>query len=121
VIAEGTSDDLKMRIGGEVLSVRVADRSKVGAAAGAVLGLAAGAGNVDNNTGELTLPVGSNGPGILTEAVRRLDEEKIELADIGLRRPSLDDVFMSLTGHTAEQSSAAADETQERGRRKRER
>jgi ABC-2 type transport system ATP-binding protein len=121
VIAEGTSDDLKLRIGGEVLSVRVADRSKVGAAAGAVLGLAAGAGNVDNNTGELTLPVGSNGPGILTEAVRRLDEEKIELADIGLRRPSLDDVFMSLTGHTAEQSSAAADETQERGRRKRER
>jgi ABC-2 type transport system ATP-binding protein len=121
VIAEGTSDDLKLRIGGEVLSVRVADRSKVGAAAGAVLGLAAGAGNVDNNTGELTLPVGSNGPGILTEAVRRLDEEKIELADIGLRRPSLDDVFMSLTGHTAEQSSAAADETQEHGRRKRER
>jgi ABC-2 type transport system ATP-binding protein len=121
VIAEGTSDDLKLRIGGEVLSVRVADRSKVGAAAGAVLGLAAGAGNVDNNTGELTLPVGSNGPGILTEAVRRLDEEKIELADIGLRRPSLDDVFMSLTGHTAEQLSAAADETQERGRRKRER
>jgi ABC-2 type transport system ATP-binding protein len=121
VIAEGTSDDLKLRIGGEVLSVRVADRSKVGAAAGAVLGLAAGAGNVDNNTGELTLPVGSNGPGILTEAVRRLDEEKIELADIGLRRPSLDDVFMSLTGHMAEQSSAAADETQERGRRKRER
>jgi ABC-2 type transport system ATP-binding protein len=119
VIAEGTSEDLKLRIGGEVLSVRMADRSKVGAAAGAVLGLASGTGNVDNNTGELTLPVGSNGPGILTEAVRRLDEEKIELADIGLRRPSLDDVFMSLTGHTAEESSAPADEEQGGRRRKR--
>jgi ABC-2 type transport system ATP-binding protein len=119
VIAEGTSDDLKLRIGGEVLSVRVADRLRVGAAAGVILGLAAGAGNVDNNTGELTLPVGSNGPGILTEAVRRLDEEKIELADIGLRRPSLDDVFMSLTGHMADESSEAADEAQVGGRRRR--
>jgi len=119
VIAEGTSDDLKLRIGGEVLSVRVADRLRVGAAAGVILGLAAGAGNVDNNTGELTLPVGSNGPGILTEAVRRLDEEKIELADIGLRRPSLDDVFMSLTGHMAEESSEAADQAQDGGRRRR--
>jgi ABC-2 type transport system ATP-binding protein len=119
VIAEGTADELKLRIGGEVLAVRVTDRSMVGVAAGAVLGLAAGAGKVDNNTGELTLPVGSNGPAILTEAVRRLDEEKIELADIALRRPSLDDVFMSLTGHTAEESAATNDEDQDGGRRRR--
>jgi ABC-2 type transport system ATP-binding protein len=121
VIAEGTSEDLKLRIGGEVLSVRVVDRAKAAAAAGVVLGLAVGAGNVDNNTGELTLPVGSNGPRILTEAVRRLDEEKIELADIGLRRPSLDDVFMSLTGHTAEEAAAPADEAKDRGRKRRDR
>jgi ABC-2 type transport system ATP-binding protein len=99
--------------------VRVTDRSMVGVAAGAVLGLAAGGGKVDNKTGELTLPVGSNGPAILTEAVRRLDEEKIELADIALRRPSLDDVFMSLTGHTAEESAATGDEDQDGGRRRR--
>jgi len=104
VIAEGTADDLKLRIGGEVLALRVADRSRVGAAAGAVLGLGPGGGQVDNNTGEITLPVGSDGTAILTEAVRRLDDEKIGLADIGLRRPSLDDVFLSLTGHTAEQA-----------------
>jgi ABC-2 type transport system ATP-binding protein len=102
VIAEGTADQLKERVGGEVLAVRVSDRAHVGAAAGAVLGLGPGGGNVDNNTGEITLPVGSDGTAILTEAVRRLDAEKIGLADIALRRPSLDDVFLSLTGHAAE-------------------
>jgi ABC-2 type transport system ATP-binding protein len=100
VIAEGTSDELKTRIGGEVLALRVTDRTKVPAAAGAVLGLGPGGGNVDNNTGEITLPVGRDGTAILTEAVRRLDAEHIELADIGLRRPSLDDVFLALTGRT---------------------
>jgi ABC-2 type transport system ATP-binding protein len=104
VIAEGTSDELKLQVGGELLTIRVADRSKVGAAAGVVLSLGPGGGSADNNTGELTLPVGDDGPGILTEAVRRLDAEKIELADIALRRPSLDDVFLALTGHTAEGS-----------------
>jgi ABC-2 type transport system ATP-binding protein len=119
VIAEGTADELKLRIGGEVLALRVTDRAKVGAAAGAVLGLGPGGGNVDNNTGEITLPVGSNGTGILTEAIRRLDAEKIELADIGLRRPSLDDVFLSLTGHTAEQSPEEDTESVDAGKRKR--
>jgi len=119
VIAEGTADDLKLRIGGEVLALRVADRSKVGAAAGAILGLGPGGGQVDNNTGEIMLPVGSDGTAILTEAVRRLDDEKIGLADIGLRRPSLDDVFLSLTGHTAEQAQDQNGEAQDGKRKKR--
>jgi ABC-2 type transport system ATP-binding protein len=121
VIAEGTADELKLRVGGEVLAVRVADRSKVGEAAGAILGLGPGGGNVDNNTGEITLPVGSNGPQILTEAVRRLDEDKIDLADIALRKPSLDDVFMSLTGHAAGEPDATDDDGDggsRRGRRR---
>jgi ABC-2 type transport system ATP-binding protein len=57
---------------------------------------------VDNTSGEITVPVGSDGTLVLTEAVRRLDEAKIPIADIALRRPSLDDVFLSLTGHLAE-------------------
>jgi ABC-2 type transport system ATP-binding protein len=121
VIAEGTADELKLRIGGEVLSIRVADRTKVGAAAGQVLSLGPGGGNADNNTGEITVPVGTDGTGILTEAVRRLDGEGIELADIGLRRPSLDDVFLSLTGHTAEGSdeqNGQDDGKRKRGRKK---
>jgi ABC-2 type transport system ATP-binding protein len=120
VIAEGTADDLKMRVGGEVLAIRVADRTQIGAAAGAVLGLGPGGGNVDNERGEITLPVGDNGTGILTEAIRRLDAEKIALADIALRRPSLDDVFLSLTGHAAEGGEGtepAAEPQRERTRR----
>jgi ABC-2 type transport system ATP-binding protein len=119
VIAEGTADELKLRVGGEVLALRVSDRAKVGAAAGAVLGLGPGGGNVDNNTGEITLPVGTAGTSILTEAVRRLDDEKIQLADIGLRRPSLDDVFLSLTGHTAEQMKEQDGDGKDGGKRKR--
>jgi ABC-2 type transport system ATP-binding protein len=106
VIARGTSDELKTRVGGEVLALRVSDRSRVPAAAGAVLGLGPGGGKVDNNTGDLTIPVGTDGPRLLTEAVRRLDAEGIELADISLRRPTLDDVFLALTGHAAEEGTA---------------
>jgi ABC-2 type transport system ATP-binding protein len=102
VIAEGTSDQLKARVGGEVLALRVADRDRAPDAAGAVLGLGPGGGNVDNDTGEINVPVGTDGTTILTEAVRRLDAEGIRLADVGLRRPTLDDVFLGLTGHAAE-------------------
>ena len=104
VIAEGTSDELKGRVGGEVLALRVAERDRAAEAAGTVLGLGPGGGNVDNNTGEINVPVGSDGTAILTEAVRRLDAEGIKLADIALRRPTLDDVFLALTGHAAEES-----------------
>ena len=104
VIAEGTSDELKTRVGGEVLALRVADRSRAPDAAGAVLGLGPGGGNVDNNTGEINVPVGTEGTAILTEAVRRLDDQGIQLADVGLRRPTLDDVFLALTGHAAEEA-----------------
>ena len=116
VIAEGTSDELKTRVGGEVLAIRVADRSRVGEAAGAVLGLGPGGGAVDNNIGEVTVPVGDQGPAILTEAVRRLDAAGIALADIALRRPTLDDVFMALTGHAAEEAEQPK-ENGKRGRR----
>jgi ABC-2 type transport system ATP-binding protein len=105
VIAVGTSDELKDRVGGEVLALRVSDRSKIAAAAGAILGLGPGGGKADNTTGEITIPVGREGTAILAEAVRRLDAEGIELADIALRRPSLDDVFLALTGHAAEASA----------------
>jgi ABC-2 type transport system ATP-binding protein len=118
VIAEGTSNELKARVGGEVLALRVAERERAPEAAGAVLGLGPGGGNVDNDTGEINVPVGSDGTAILTEAVRRLDAEGIRLADVGLRRPTLDDVFLGLTGHVAEGSDSSADgETSEDGDR----
>jgi ABC-2 type transport system ATP-binding protein len=119
VIAEGTSDELKARVGGEVLALRVADRERAAEAAGEVLGLGPGGGNVDNNTGEITIPVGSEGTAILTEAVRRLDTQGVRLADIGLRRPTLDDAFLRLTGHAAE--GGAEDEAPEDGDRSKKR
>jgi ABC-2 type transport system ATP-binding protein len=128
VIAEGTSDELKARVGGEVLALRVADRDRAPDAAGAVLGLGPGGGNVDNNTGEINVPVGTDGTTILTEAVRRLDAEGILLADVGLRRPTLDDVFLGLTGHAAEgggdrdaDGQATGDGDRSKRKRKRER
>jgi ABC-2 type transport system ATP-binding protein len=123
VIAEGTSDELKGRVGGEVLALRVADRDRAAEAAGTVLGLGPGGGNVDNNTGELNVPVGADGTAILTEAVRRLDAEGIKLADVALRRPTLDDVFLALTGHAAEESEEdqAAEDGGRKGKRERKR
>jgi ABC-2 type transport system ATP-binding protein len=62
------------------------------------------------------VPVGDQGPAILTEAVRRLDRAGVALADIALRRPTLDDVFMALTGHAAEEAEQPK-ENGKRGRR----
>jgi ABC-2 type transport system ATP-binding protein len=113
VIAEGTSDELKDRVGGEMLSLRLADRSDMPEACGVVLGLGPGSANMSNETGEITLPVGTEGPAILLEAVRRLDAAKIKLADVALRRPSLDDVFLALTGHSAEERAEGEPEGEE--------
>jgi ABC-2 type transport system ATP-binding protein len=101
VIAEGTSDELKDRVGGEVLAISVADRSRLEEAATALKGLGQGDPKTEDGGG-ITLPVGTDGTGVLTEAVRRLDDAGIRLADIALHRPSLDDVFLGLTGHMAE-------------------
>jgi len=79
---------------------------------------------VDNKTGEIQIPVGSDGTAILTEAVRRLDAQGIRLADIGLRRPTLDDVFLTLTGHAAEgvaEGEGSEDGDSPRKKRKRDR
>jgi ABC-2 type transport system ATP-binding protein len=102
VIAEGTSDELKARVGGEILSIRISDRERIGVASNALAAIGDGEANVDKETGEISIPVGNDGTGALTDAIRRLDDEKLSIADIALRKPSLDDVFLALTGHTAE-------------------
>jgi ABC-2 type transport system ATP-binding protein len=118
VIAEGTPDELKQRVGGEVLEVTVAERDRIGDAAGNILGLGPGGGQVDKESGRITIPVGDDGPAILTEAVRRLDTAHIRLSDIALRRPTLDDVFLALTGHAAEEAAQNGEaEPAKKGRR----
>ena len=100
VIARGTSDELKARMGGERLVVTVA-AGQVPAARGVLGQLASGELDVDEHARQLVAPV-SGGSAALLGAVRAFDEAGIGILDIGLRRPTLDDVFLQLTGHHAE-------------------
>jgi ABC-2 type transport system ATP-binding protein len=102
VIAEGTADELKSRVGGDVLEFRIPDLDRVSTAAGVVTGLGRGGAQVDNQTGQVVIPVGGDGSDVLIETVRRLDAAAVPIADLSLRRPTLDDVFLALTGRTAE-------------------
>ena len=99
VIAEGTSDELKDRVGGEGLEVKLADPSDADAAVTALATL--GDGQATCEQGLLRVPIRRRG-GVIADAVRRLDEAGIGIDDIAVRRPTLDDVFMVLTGHAAE-------------------
>ncbi|MFI8178893.1 ATP-binding cassette domain-containing protein [Actinacidiphila glaucinigra] len=102
VIARGTSDELKARTGGERVEVVVHDRDHLVTATEVLGGFGKGETTVDNHTRRITVPV-SGGAKLLAEVIRELDTRGIEIDDIGLRRPTLDDVFMSLTGHAAEE------------------
>jgi ABC-2 type transport system ATP-binding protein len=101
VIAEGTSAELKDKIGGEVLELHVAFED-MGRAAETLRGLGADEPFTDEETRLIRVPVGSEGPRVLLETVRRLDDTAIAIEDIALHKPTLDDVFLSLTGHAAE-------------------
>ena len=109
VIAEGSADQLKAQVGGERLEITVDDATQL-AAAGELLGpVGVGKPVLDVHRHSLVMPV-SGGAAVLTDALRRLDAAGIALDDVGLRRPTLDDVFLSLTGHAAEQANASPDE-----------
>ncbi|MER6201818.1 ATP-binding cassette domain-containing protein [Streptomyces sp. NPDC001586] len=101
VIARGTSDELKARTGGERVEVVVHERDHMATAREVLAGFGKGETTVEEHTRKLTVPV-SGGAKLLAEVIRELDGRGIEIDDIGLRRPTLDDVFISLTGHAAE-------------------
>jgi len=102
VIAEGTADQLKSQVGGERLEITVSDGVHLAAAGELLEPLGVGRAILDDHRRSLLMPV-SGGAAVLTDALRRLDAAQIPLDDVGLRRPTLDDVFLSLTGHAAEQ------------------
>ena len=110
IIARGTADQLKSQVGGERIEVVVHDRTLM---ARAIELLARDAGSdcsVDEHTRRLTVPA-SGGAQTLIQIVRDFDEAGIGIDDIALRRPTLDDVFLSLTGHAAEERLAEGDRT----------
>ncbi|OIV38824.1 daunorubicin/doxorubicin resistance ABC transporter ATP-binding protein DrrA [Mangrovactinospora gilvigrisea] len=104
VIARGTADKLKAQVGGERVEVVVRDPARLDDARAALVRHAQGEPVVNERMRRITVPV-SGGAGLLAEAIRDLDAIGAELDDIGLRRPTLDDVFLSLTGHAAEQGN----------------
>ncbi|QNP70531.1 ATP-binding cassette domain-containing protein [Streptomyces roseirectus] len=113
VIARGTSDQLKARTGGERVEVVVHDRGRMSAAAELLAASGKGSVTIEEHTRRLTVPV-TGGAKLLAEIIRELDTRGIEIDDIGLRRPTLDDVFLSLTGHVAEEQDEAG--TEKKGR-----
>ncbi|WP_328537010.1 ATP-binding cassette domain-containing protein [Streptomyces sp. NBC_00344] len=110
VIARGTSDQLKDQIGGERVEVVVHQRDQITPAGEVLNALGKGAVTVVDHMRKLTVPV-TGGAKLLAEVIRDLDARGVEIDDIGLRRPTLDDVFISLTGHAAEAEAGNNGET----------
>jgi len=103
-IAKGTADELKRRVGGEHLDVHVSGDGAVAATESVLAAVATGPLRIHIDDGELSAPV-SRGVEALSTVLRELESRRITIVDIGLRRPTLDDVFMELTGHEAEADS----------------
>jgi ABC-2 type transport system ATP-binding protein len=113
VIAQGSADELKTQVGGERIEV-VVSLSQSQAAAQTLQSMSSGKVVVEGD--HVQVPVSGGGVKVV-EAVRALDIAKIEIKEIQLRRPTLDDVFLSLTGHHAEEIKAEEDIAPKKGRR----
>ncbi|WP_036725286.1 daunorubicin resistance protein DrrA family ABC transporter ATP-binding protein [Patulibacter minatonensis] len=107
VIAEGTSDELKAKVGGERLDLVLEDEAQAAAATEALAPLADGEPAVDGASLSTPLRQGSGG---VVAAVRRLDDAGVGVTDIAVRRPTLDDAFLTLTGRPAEEASTDGEE-----------
>ena len=105
VIAEGTPDELKAQVGGERLEIRLSDYARGDEAVAALAGLDCGTPVLEDGAVLVQL---RDRDGAIAESVRRLDEAGLEIDDIALRRPTLDDVFLQLTGHAAEDGGEEA-------------
>lgn len=103
VIAEGTSDELKAQIGGHRIALALVDAADTGAAREILARHGTGPVTVDDSGRSLEVPV-QRGPSTLAAALAELAQAGVELHDAGIRRPTLDDVFLTLTGHLAQAS-----------------
>ena len=109
VIAQGTSDELKDRVGGERVEVSLEDAADAPAAIRALEPMAEG--EVTSRDATVIVPVRSR-RGVLVEAVKLLSASEVGIEDVNIRRPTLDDVFLSLTGHAAEEPPEAQEKVQ---------
>jgi oleandomycin transport system ATP-binding protein len=103
VIAQGTPEELKSKTGGQILAVRPVDPAELST----VVAIAGEVSGATPEVAQTTVTVPVNDPGVLPAVVRRLDAAEIQVAELALRGSSLDEVFLSLTGHRAEQDAPA--------------
>jgi len=116
VIAAGTAEELKSQAGGDVVEFTVPDRGRITDAVAAIATLIGGAPHADFETGLISVGVGGRGSDALVDVVRSLDGAGVVTRGLALRRPSLDDVFLTLTGHAAEEEDQPGG--RRRGRRR---
>ena len=109
IIARGTADELKSQVGGERIEVVVHKREDMAGALAILRRDANGECVIDEHTRKITAPI-EGGARRLVQVVRDFDEAGLSIDDIALRRPTLDDVFLSLTGHAAAAVAAETDE-----------
>jgi ABC-2 type transport system ATP-binding protein len=105
-IARGTADELKRQIGGERLEVTISDQSNLPDAQRVLEALGEGPVHVEEEERRLSVAVTSH-DGVLTRAIRELDTAGVHVDDIGFRRPTLDEVFLSLTGRPTHEATVA--------------
>lgn len=101
IIAQGKPDELKRQVGGEMVELHLTHHTDAPKAAEIIRPFGTGEPVADPASGIITMSA-EGGASVLADVIRQLDASKIDLQDISLRRPSLDDVFMKLTGHQAE-------------------
>ncbi|MFZ1063254.1 MAG: ATP-binding cassette domain-containing protein [Acidimicrobiales bacterium] len=107
IIAEGTSQQLKTRLGNTVLAITFLNVADAKRGAQLIADISSLPANVDGTVVEFTV---DRGPAAAADALRRIDAANIALAGLTIREPSLDDVFLSLTGHKAEEPTPSADD-----------
>ncbi|MBW3560887.1 MAG: ATP-binding cassette domain-containing protein [Actinobacteria bacterium] len=118
IIANGTGDELKDQVGGQVVVVRLRDPTQRADAVVALRDVGCedphGGGGDGRRSDELALPVHRDGVGLVVDAARALERSGIDVLDLALRRPTLDDVFLELTGHRAVDRADDVDATPQR-------
>jgi ABC-2 type transport system ATP-binding protein len=112
-IARGSADALKSQIGGERVELVIETHDHLHLARQTLMQFAVGEIVVDEHNRTLTAPV-TGGSSVLVSVLRDLDSNSVSVLDVGLRRPTLDDVFLTLTGHTTTTSEEAGTEAEDR-------
>ena len=109
VIAQGTGSELKDRVGGQILEVELVSAAERDHARAALAGIGCGDPEPGDRLAQLTLPAPRDGLEMIEEAASALRRAEIGVSDLGLRRPTLDDVFLQLTGAPPSENGAAAE------------